>query len=159
MQLVVTSPAFKESDWIPKRYSARGEDYSPELRIEGIDKNGVSMVIEMNDVSHPLFSNYNHWIMWNVPITSVLPEHIPKGEKITTPIVAEQGVAYGKHCYKGPKPPLKTIHNYTFIVYILDCNLDLMKNSKREEVYEAMKGHVLQEATLTGKFQSHRKEQ
>lgn len=62
-------------------------------------------------------------------------------------------LAYGKHCYKGPKPPFKTIHTYTFTVYILDTKIDLSPNSHRKGFLEVIEGHILQKATYSGKFQ------
>lgn len=154
----ITSTAFKEGEWIPKEYTARGKDISPELHIYGIQKNGVSMAITMDDASHPLFPNYNHWVIWNIPVQELVPAGIPKGQFIQELPGAMQGIAYGKHCYKGPKPPFKTIHKYKFTVYILDCNLKLHGTSTKEDILKAIEGHILDQGTLCGKFQSHRKE-
>jgi len=154
----ITSPAFKEGDWIPKDYSARGKDMSPELHIQGSQVGGVSMAITMDDESHPLFPNFNHWVIWNLPLLEVLPKGISKGECIKELNGAMQGLAYGKHCYKGPKPPFKTIHKYKFTVYILDCNLKLHGTSTKGDILKAIEGHILDLGTLCGKFQSHRKE-
>ena len=32
--LAITSPAFKDGEYIPKKYTGRGEDISPELNID-----------------------------------------------------------------------------------------------------------------------------
>jgi hypothetical protein len=69
---------------------------------------------------------------------------------------ATQGKAYGRHKYRGPKPPLKAIHNYVFTVYILDCKIELDAGSRKRDLLNKMEGHILQQATLTGKFQSRR---
>lgn len=50
---------------------------------------------------------------------------MPHGKKIDEMGNAVQGIAYGWHRYKGPKPLFKLVHNYLFTVYILDCILDL----------------------------------
>lgn len=153
-QLVISSPAFEEGGWIPVENSARGYDFSPELHISGIDENAVSLAIKMDDASHPLFPNYNHWLIWNLPVQETIPAAIPAGKDIPKLPGAVQGMAYGKKCYKGPKPPLKTIHTYTFTVYALDCMISLSEKSKFSDLSQAMRGHVLQKGTLSGKFQS-----
>lgn len=158
-ELRIISPAFEEGDWIPKKYSARGEDVSPVLRIENVMDKAVSYVVTLDDTSHPLFPNYNHWIMWNVPVVSSIPEGIPKGPVLTTPFIANQGKAYGKHCYKGPKPPFKTIHQYVYTVYVLDCTVELSKDSMKDRVLIEIEGHILQKGSLMGKFQRRRKEE
>lgn len=153
-QLIVTSPAFENGGWIPVENSARGCDFSPELQINGIDEKAVSLAIKMEDNSHPFFPNYNHWLIWNLPIQDTIPAAIPSGKDIVELPGAVQGLAYGKNCYKGPKPPLKAIHTYTFTVYALDCLISLPEKSKLDSLNRAMKGHILQKGTLCGKFQN-----
>lgn len=156
-QLYVTSPAFTEGGWIPLEYTARGKDISPELQLQGIDQRAVSLAITMDDASHPIFPNYNHWVLWNVPVLEVLPAAIPAGKTIPTLPGAVQGVAYGRNRYKGPKPPLKAVHSYTFTVYVLDCTVTLPPHSRRKDLLAKIEGHVLQKAVLTGKFQNGRR--
>jgi len=153
-QLIITSPAFEEGGWIPVENSARGWDLSPELHINGIDEGAVSLAITMDDASHPLFPNYNHWLIWNLPVQAAIPAAIPTGKEISELPGAVQGIAYGKNCYKGPKPPLQRIHTYTFTVYALDCMISLSEKSKSGDLSHAMKGHILQKGTLSGKFQN-----
>lgn len=156
-QLEIVFPAFKEGEWMPIEYTARGTDISPEIHIAEMDERAVSIAITLDDVSHPLFKNYNHWLIWNLPILAVIPKAIPKGELTGSLHGAMQGLAYGKHRYKGPKPPFKMIHYYTFTVFILDTQLALPIKSTREDFFRAADGHILQKASYTGKFQSHRK--
>jgi Raf kinase inhibitor-like YbhB/YbcL family protein len=156
-ELKISIPAFAEGDWIPIEYTARGKDISPELYIKNICENAVSMAITLDDASHPLFPNYNHWVIWNLPIMDIVPTAIPKGENLEEFGGAVQGMAYGKHCYKGPKPPFKTIHTYTFTVYILDSKIGLIPKRNRKDFLETIDGHILQMTTYSGKFQSHRK--
>ncbi|GAU78836.1 YbhB/YbcL family Raf kinase inhibitor-like protein [Fusibacter sp. 3D3] len=154
--LKIWSEAFKEGDWIPNLYSARGEDRSPSIHLEGIHAEAQSIAITMDDASHPLFPNYNHWLIWNLPVQNSIPEAIPHGEIIENLGGAIQGRAYGRHRYKGPKPPLKTIHTYVFTVYILDCKCALSPKSRKRDLLVEMEGHILQKSTLTGHFQSRR---
>ena len=74
------------------------------------------------------------------------------------PALAEavQGLAYGRHCYKGPKPPLHSSHKYCFTFYVLDCPLALTAGSRKRALLAAMQGHVLQTATLCGTYQTPR---
>jgi phosphatidylethanolamine-binding protein (PEBP) family uncharacterized protein len=90
-------------------------------------------------------------------VLTQIPASIPRGEFIPFLGNAVQGIAYGKHCYKGPKSPFNAIHSYTFTVYVLDCTLLLSPKSNRKDFLQEIEGHILQKGTLTGKFQSHRK--
>ncbi len=156
-KLSVTSPSFQDGDWIPRKHSARAEDISPCLELEGISKEAKSIAITMDDASHPLFPNYNHWVIWNIPVQYTIPKAIPHGKVVEALGGAFQGIAYGKHRYKGPKPPFKMVHTYVFTVYILDCKLDLSPGSRKADLLEKITGHVLQKGTLGGRFQSRRK--
>lgn len=156
MKLKVTSPSFHEGGWIPKKHSARDADISPCLILEGISKDANSIAIALDDASHPLFPNYNHWIIWNISVRNIIPEAIPQGRIIEDLGGAIQGRAYGRHRYKGPKPPFRTVHRYVFTVFILDCRCDLSPDSKKADFLKQMKGHILQKRMLSGKFQSHR---
>jgi len=152
--LVVTSIAFRDGGAIPLRYSARGEDISPSFSIDNISTCAKSISITMDDISHPIFKIYNHWSIWNIPIQNVIPENIPHGKYISALNDAVQGIGYGRHRYKGPKPPSKCIHTYQFTVYTLDCMLELPSSAKKKQLLTCMEGHVLQSAILSGTFQS-----
>ena len=153
-QIHITSTDFIDGGWIPKKNTARGDDISPQLKIDGITGKAASLVITMDDASHPLFPNYNHWVIWNLPVQEVIPSAIPHGKTIESLDGAVQGLAYGRNRYKGPKPPFKSIHTYTFTVYVLDCKLNLSARSKKADVVKAMGGHILQQASISGKYQS-----
>ncbi|MDU1388346.1 MAG: YbhB/YbcL family Raf kinase inhibitor-like protein, partial [Eggerthella sp.] len=51
------------------------------------------------------------------------------------------------HRYAGPYPPDKT-HDYTLTVYALDCELGLSEGYFLNEFRRAVRGHVLDEASL-----------
>lgn len=51
----------------------------------------------MDDLDHPVFKEFNHWVAWNIPCVDVIPGELPRGDVIDYPIHAEQGVGYGRH--------------------------------------------------------------
>lgn len=155
--LKITTPCFDEGGWIPDRNSGFGEDKSPEFRIEGIDAKAETMMITLDDLGHPLQPGYNHWIAWNLPPVECIPGDIAKGCAIEEPIHIEQGLAYGKHCYRGPKPPFNWNHEYVFTLYTLDCKLDADTSSKKEDILGLAKGHILQRAEIRGRYQHKRR--
>lgn len=152
--LSVSSNAFNEGGWMPLRYTARGENLSPDMEIEGIDSNAKTIAITMDDASHPIIPNFNHWVIWNIPVQTHIPKGILKGKHPDNLRSAIQGVAYGGNRYKGPKPPFKSIHTYVFTVYTLDTQIELDARSRKRDFLNKIEGHILQQATLSGKFQS-----
>lgn len=153
-KLIVTSPSFREGDWIPRKHSARGEDISPSLHLEGIADNAQSLAVIFDDASHPIWPYYNHWVLWNIPVRNVIPEGIPRGKCVEALGGAVQGKAYGRHRYKGPKPPFRAVHTYVFTVVTADCMVDLPPDSKKADLLNSLEGHILQKGTLSGKFRS-----
>lgn len=150
-ELTVTSPAFKEGGLIPLKHTGHGEDLSPEFKLDGLSDGAVSIAIIMNDMGHPV-SAYNHWVIWNIPAMSVIPEAIPHGACVKVLGNAVQGLGYGKNQYRGPKPPFHWSHIYHYNVYVLDCLLDLPSTARKRDLLASMKGHILQQAVLTGHY-------
>jgi len=58
---------------------------------------------------------------------------------------------FGELGYGGPAPPDKR-HTYVFKAYVLDVELDLKEGYSKQELEDAMKGHIIAEAKLTGTF-------
>ena len=152
-KLIVRSSAFENNGWMPDQCSGYGEDKSPDLKIEGIPKETVTLAILMDDLDHPVFREFNHWIAWNIPCTNTIPEAIPGGAVSGKPFHIEQGIGYGKHLYRGPKPPFNGRHRYRIRVFALDAELQLNKNSRKKNLMSAMDGHILAVGELTGIYQ------
>ncbi len=153
-KLKLTSKAFKEGTRIPVRYTGRGEDNSPELKLDNIHPAAKSIAIMLDDLDIPIIGRYNHWIIWNIPVCNTIPESISFGKRISEPFPAIQGIAYGKHRYRGPKPPriIKSSHRYIFTAYVLDCMCELSPKTKKRQWLKAMENHILQQASLSGNF-------
>ena len=98
----------------------------------------------MDDPDAPM-GTWDHWIIWNIsPQTRTIEEgRAPQGIKGKND--------FGKLEYGGPAPPSGT-HTYLFKLYALDKMLDLKQGATKEELEKAMKGHILQEAVLKGKY-------
>lgn len=153
--MIVSSTAFENNGKIPLKHTGFGEDFSPKLAITDVPEDTESFVIILDDLDVPFCKNFTHWVIWNIPVTGVIPEGLPHGAVITEPISACQGVAWGKHRYRGPKQPffIKKEHRYVFTVYALDCQLDISVDSCKKNLIDAMRGHILAEARLLGKYQ------
>ena len=154
--LIVTSPAFKDGESIPKKYSGEDIEISPPLFFENIIEEAKSIAIIMQDINSPLGS-INHWVIWNIPPQSTLPEDIPKTNKLPNLGDAIQGKnIMRKTGYMGPKPPWGT-HTYTFYVYVLDTILTLPLGANKKKLKKAIEGHILQYGTLSGIYSKNKK--
>lgn len=155
--LHIESNAFKHNDFMPLKHTGRGEDISPELTLMDISPDAKSIAIIMDDHDVPVVGILNHWVIWNIPVQYIIPENIPYGAVVDSLGGAVQGVGYGKHRYRGPKPPvfIKKAHHYQFHVYVLDCMLELDSSSGKKELLKSMDGHIIQYGSLIGKFSNH----
>jgi Raf kinase inhibitor-like YbhB/YbcL family protein len=84
------------------------------------------------------------------PETSGLPEAVPASKTLSTGGI--QGAnSWRRIGYGGPCPPSGT-HRYFFKVYALDNTLPLASNATAKDVQSAMRGHILAEAQLMGRY-------
>jgi Raf kinase inhibitor-like YbhB/YbcL family protein len=162
-ELAISSSAFPPGGTIPNQYSCFGQNLSPPLEWVGVPSDAQSLVLLVDDPdsSPPRFV---HWVIYNIPpAAGGLPEGVPPDA--TLPDGALQGVndfaPFGEGVfpggaevnlvgYDGPCPGGE--HRYVFALYVLDVPLDLPAEATRVQVQEAMAGHVLAQAELTGLF-------
>jgi Raf kinase inhibitor-like YbhB/YbcL family protein len=152
MTLSLTSPAFQNDARIPARFTCDGEGTSPALDIAGVPSGVKSLVLLVDDPDVPKQLKpdgvFDHWVLFNIsPATTLIPEGSTAG------MTGANGA--GKNAYTGPCPPTQyqpTEHRYFFRLYALDMTLDLPAGATKEQVLDAMKGHVLDETVLVGKY-------
>lgn len=147
----LTSSAFEENQAIDRRYTADGLDESPPLTIADVPKAAKSLVLWMSDPDAPR-GTWNHWVWVGLPPT-------------TTKIAAAQPRVvflgdgslqlrndFGRVGYGGPAPPKGQTHRYEWKLFALDRVLRVEPGVSPHAVAQAMTGHVLATATLTGSY-------
>jgi Raf kinase inhibitor-like YbhB/YbcL family protein len=128
------------------KYTSYGQNISPQLAWEELPRGTISLAVLCEDPDAPS-GTFVHWLAWNIRADSrAIPENgmhdgIRQGKN-----------DFGRTGYGGPRPPPGKPHRYVFHVYALDKELSLESGAKRRDVERAMQGHVLDEATLLGKF-------
>ena len=143
-KMKITSSAFQEGSNIPSKFTCDGSDTSPPLQITGVPSEAKSLVLIADDPDAPS-GLFTHWLIWNIPpqTNSISEGSAPKGVPGTND--------FGKSGYKGPCPPPGT-HRYSFKIYALDRELDLRGGAKRSQLDAAMKGHVVAQGVLVGRY-------
>ena len=147
-ELIISSPAFEHNGNIPSQYACEGENINPPLVIEGIPEGTVSLVLIVEDLDAPR-GIFVHWVVFNINPVIIIDENSVPGIEGTS--------SFGDIVYSGPCPPSGT-HRYVFIVYALDTILGLDSTATKNDVIEAMEGHILAKGELIGlysKGQSH----
>jgi len=143
-RMKITSSAFQEGGNIPSKFTCDGGDSSPPLRIAEIASGAKTLALVVDDPDAPS-GLFTHWIVWNIsPQTNTIAEGS-----------AAQGVQgtndFGKSGYGGPCPPSGT-HRYYFKIFALDRELNLPSGTKRNQLDAAMKGHVVAQGQLMGRY-------
>lgn len=142
MPMEIVSLAFTEGATIPVKYTCNGADTSPDLTWSNAPAGTKSFVLIMDD--HTV--TWDHWVVFDIPSTtnSVQEGQEPQGTKGKN--------TWGNLGYGGPCPPSGT-HSYVFTIYALDGTLGLAEGATGSAVNTAMVGHILDQASLTGKYQ------
>jgi Raf kinase inhibitor-like YbhB/YbcL family protein len=130
---------------LPPRYTCDGGDVSPPLRIGGLIPEVKYLVLMVYHPHEIGCCSFCAWIIWNIPSGKDIPEGIPVGKEVTSPVQAVQGLNdYGKMGYSGPCPSAGSSHRVNYKVYGLDASLNLPGGSTQHALIPAMRGHVLQ---------------
>ena len=150
MSFTIKATAFPNGGTISQKYTCDGPDLSPELSWAGAPPRTQSLALIADDPDAPV-GTWTHWIIWNIPPGTTLPEGVAKTETL------QDGTRQGKNDFKrigygGPCPPPGKPHRYFFKLYALDTKLDVKAGANRNELESAMKGHVLSQAELMGRY-------
>ena len=149
INMQITSSAFQHNGSMPSQYTCDGKSINPPLIFSNIPKEAKSLTMIMEDPDVPKHirpdSMWNHWIVWNMPITTGIPEDsIPDGV-----VGKNTSEFYG---YAGACPPDRE-HRYFFKLYALDTMLNLDPTATKEDLLQAMEGHILDSAELIGRYE------
>ena len=148
--MVLVSAAFKEGEPIPMKCSAYGENVSPDLAWEHAPEGVRSFALVCRDPDAP-GGTFHHWVLFNISDSvKRLPEGFGRVPEL--PLGGTQGTnSFGRSGYDGPRPPSGT-HRYFFDLYALDEVLALDQTTTASQLLKAIKGHVLAQASLMGKY-------
>jgi len=136
-ELSIISTDFEEGGEIPKNCGYKHGNEKPELDFMGMENEPFpwAMIMDDPDAMAAVGKVWVHWIEYGN----------------TKDSVTEGKNDFGEIGYGGPAPP-DGLHTYIFKLYELDTDLDLKEGYSKQELEDAMKGHIIAEAKLTGTF-------
>jgi len=146
----IFSKSFKEGEFIPALFTCDGPNISPELNWTTPPAKTQTFLFINDDPDAPA-GDWVHWLVYNIPKdTRELKENASL--KKLLPEGAIEGINdFNKICYGGPCPP-SGIHRYFFKLYALDIALNPKKGASKNQLLSEIKGHILAQATLIGKY-------
>ena len=137
----ITSPSFQHNQQMPREFGADFGNVSPDLHIDDIPANTMSIMITMKDLDA---NGTLHWALWNIPPTK---DRINKGESWPSGVVQGKNT-YGEG-YVGPFPPSE--HRYEIAATFLTKNIDLTP-SEYTSLTLATVGNMIAYTSIIGKY-------
>jgi len=153
--LQFTRLPFEPGDTIPAEYTCEGDDVSPPLEWSGVPDGTETFALIVDDPDAP-GQTFVHWVCFNLSGNATrLVRDVDVADAFAGASATPQegsndfnDIGYGGPC----PPPGDDPHRYVFRLYALDTVLDLGAGASKQQVTDAMDGHVLAEADLMGTF-------
>ena len=145
MTFKLKSPAFREGEPIPAKYTADGDNISPPLEWSQPPKGTKSFVLIMEDPDAPA-GTFRHWGLYNLKGNS-----LPEG---AAGMISAAENDFGQARYRGPSPPKgHGTHHYHFKLAALDVDtLQTPASARVADLWRSVKGHILAETELIGTY-------
>ena len=136
-ELSIISTDFEEGGEIPKNCGYKHGNKKPELDFMGMENEPFpwAMIMDDPDAMAAVGKVWVHWLEYGN-----IDDSVTEGKN-----------DFGEIGYGGPAPP-DGRHTYVFKLYELDTDLDLKEGYSKQELEDAMKGHIIAEAKLTGTY-------
>ena len=150
-KLELKTTSFTAGGSIPRQFTCDASDISPALAWTDPPPGTQTFAIIEDDPDAPS-GTFVHWVIYDLPANSRrLPQALSKNGQI--PDGGRQGTNdFSRTGYSGPCPPRGRPHRYFIRLFALDARLNLRPAATRRELDEAMKGHILAEAELMGRY-------
>ena len=152
----VTSPVFKESDEIPRLFTADGDGRFPGIEWSGLPANTKEVVLLVEDADIPFVVPVTHLI-----VHSIDPALAGIEAGAIKPFMAQptaQGWACGRNFlgaagWTPPAPPPgHGPHRYAFQVFALDDHVHFRFPPRRGRLMRQIRRHIIAQGRLVGTY-------
>jgi Raf kinase inhibitor-like YbhB/YbcL family protein len=151
MAFHLTTSAFENGAMIPKEFTCDGPDISPPLTWTEPPRGTKSFALIVDDPDAPS-GTWVHWVLYEVPAdTHELSEGVRRDRQLSNGALQGRN-DFGKIGYNGPCPPKGGPHRYFFKLYALDARTNLKAGASKGDLERAMKGHILAQTEIIGRF-------
>ena len=135
----IISSNFDEGEEIPKEFGYKFENKEPKLDFKNIPEGtqSIGLIMDDPDAMGAVGKIWVHWLQYfDYPSQN---------------LIIEGKTDFGEIGYGGPAPP-NGRHTYIFKGYAVDVKLDLKEGYSKQDLEDAMKGHIIAKTKLTGTF-------
>ena len=154
-RIELTSPAFRDGQRLPTRFTADGDGISPPLMWGDVPAGARSLVLIVEDPDAPTPNPLVHAVVLNIPADQ---RELREGAIAADGHERDGGQVVGRNSYLSqgwlpPDPPTgHGEHDYVFQLFALDITPEIEPNSGRGDVVAAIAGHVLGTGLLVGTY-------
>lgn len=144
----VSSSTLIHGDVLPIKYTRQHQNIHPPVSFRGLplETASLALIMERIGTSDEVF---DHWVIWNMPPTAAIAEGSARG------VTGKNG--HGENTYTGPHEPFGKC--YRLQVFALNKMLTLDKHNGKEQLRDAMGGHILAMGSMDAYCAAHSLEQ
>lgn len=152
----LVSPAFRDADPIPTKYTKDGENVSPPLAWSELPEGTEQLALVLEDTTQRAAL----WVLYGIPADAeFVPEGVGHKREPDGLPGARQGANHiGNVGYDGPLGTVGRRARFSFRLYALDEALDLPAGLDHDALMAAISDHVLDEAELETEYERRRPE-
>jgi len=134
----ITCSDFNEGEEIPKKFGYKFDNEEPNISFNRPPSSTTTLALIMDDpdAMGAVGKVWVHWLQYH---------------NLSSSFPIEGKTDFGEIGYGGPAPPDKR-HTYIFKAYALDTELELQEGYSKQELEDAMDGHIIAQTKLTGTF-------
>lgn len=153
----VTSSQVTEGETLPLstvHQMAGGQNVSPDLAWEGAPPETASFAVSIYDPDAPTTVGWVHWLLFNIDpqVHSLAAGAGAAGKNPPGSVLGYTDFGVSEYGGAAP-PPGDAPHHYIITVYALDLpRLDLDSTATYAMFHFVVRGHILAQAQLTGRF-------
>lgn len=159
--LTLRSPAFKNDEAIPRDYTCKGRNVSPELEWRPIDDaQSYMLIVDDPDAKRVVGKIFVHWLL-SLPAGITHLGQASSYEGHPSPVGTEYENDFNNTYYNGPCPPQGSgIHHYRFTLFALLTPEDNLKHNpsiahghiNADQFRKEFKDQIINEYYILGTF-------
>ncbi|MDO5686224.1 MAG: YbhB/YbcL family Raf kinase inhibitor-like protein [Neisseria sp.] len=160
MNMILTSPEFKDGATLDSSYQADRDNVSPALAWDNVPAGTKSFAVAMHDPDAPTGgAGWWHWLAFGIPAEA---RSLPRNAGEASGSLMPAGVVQlfndrGTRGYMGCLPPVgDPAHRYIFTVYALSAELpEIPADARTSMAGFIINAHCLGKASLTAYYARH----
>jgi len=132
----IISPAFKDGEMLPEKYTPFGENISPPFKFRKIPKDAVKLNLTCEDKYNIIDNKLAvHWSVWFENKFTEIPNNFAYRKRYHN--IKQKPNSWNNKNYEGPNPTEGSgIHHYNFILVAFNKEEKIIEKTKIDCIFE-----------------------